>query len=102
LNSVRIRVLIRLFWKGDSLIVVNAINGVWLNWSFLENIILDIQTLLNEFLYWKVCYTPRGTNIAAHSLAKEGVIQGSNRIWLGCIPDCIKSIVLSECSSLVF
>lgn len=57
--------------EGDSLIVVNAINRVWLNWSFLENIILDIQILLKEFLYWKVCYTPRGTNIAAHSLAKE-------------------------------
>jgi len=46
---------------------------------------LDIQTLLKEFLYWKVCYTPRGTNIAAHSLVKEGVIQGGNRICLGCI-----------------
>jgi ribonuclease HI len=88
--------------EGDSLIVVNAINRVGLNWSFLENIILDIQTLLKEFLYWKVCYTPRGTNIAAHSLVKEGVIQGGNRIWLGCIPNCIKTIVLSECSSLVF
>jgi hypothetical protein len=88
--------------EWDYLIVVNAINRVGLNWSFLGNIILDIQSLLMEFLFWKVCYTPRGTNIAAHSLAKEGIIQGGNRIWLGCIPNCIKTIVLSECSSLVF
>lgn len=60
--------------EGNSLIVVNAINRVGLNWSFLGNIILDIQTLLRKFFYWKVCYTPRGTNIAGYSLTKEGII----------------------------
>jgi hypothetical protein len=87
--------------EDDSLIVVNAINRVGLNWSFLENIILNIQTLLKKFLHWKVCYSPRETNIATHSLTKEWVIQRGNRIWLGCISYCIKTIVLSECSSLV-
>jgi hypothetical protein len=37
--------------EGDSLIVANAMNRVGLNWSFLRNIILDIMTLLREFLY---------------------------------------------------
>jgi hypothetical protein len=37
-----------------------------------------------------------GGNGAAHVLAKLGVQHDSDRIWLDCIPDCVRTIVILE------
>lgn len=78
--------------EGDSLIVVNAINKSGLNWSLLGNLILDIQGLLHGFHNWKVCYTPRGTNAAAHSSSCKTVLRKITMQGMRCIIDVVHDI----------
>jgi hypothetical protein len=66
-----------LMLEGDSLIVVNALNRTGLNWSMYGNIIADIQAVFQGFHSWKICHTQWRANLAAHTLAKEGVHQAT-------------------------
>jgi hypothetical protein len=97
----RIRGFIRIILEGDSLIVVKAINCTCENWSRYGNIIADIQAVLAGFLSWKTCHTKRKANSVAHILAQVGSHNTNQSTWIGCIPECIREVVLSESSSLI-
>jgi len=76
----------RIILEGDSLLMVNALNKTGLNWSMNGQILADIQEVLLCFQSWKICHTERRANSVAHQLAKEGVQNATDRIWLHCIP----------------
>jgi ribonuclease HI len=91
----------RIILEGDSLLVVQAINCKEGNWRMHGNIIADIQEGLSGFHSWKTCHTKRRANSAAHILAQRGCRYNVNRTWIGCIPDCIRGVVISEIPSLI-
>jgi hypothetical protein len=91
----------RLILEEDSLLVAQAINCTWVNWSRHENIIVDIREVLTSIYHWKTCNTKRRANSAAHILAHVGGHHATHRIWIGCIIDCIREIVLLEITYLI-
>lgn len=97
----RNRGLHKIILEGNSLQMVNALNAVGPNCSIYRQIVADVQAILHTFWSWQVCHTKRGENFAAHGLAKEGVKHCMDRIWVDCIPEGIRELVLSEAHTLV-
>jgi len=81
--------------EGNSLIVVTALNNRDDNWRRYMQIMNDIDIVLHCFESWRVRHTKRGGNKAAHSLAKEGVLHGIDRVWLNVIPGFLLSVLNS-------
>jgi ribonuclease HI len=81
--------------EGDYLIVVTALNNRDDNWRRYGQIMNDIDMVLHCFESWHVCHTKRRGNKAAHSLAKEGVLHGIDRVWLNVIPGFLLSVLNS-------
>jgi hypothetical protein len=52
--------------------------------------------VIHCFESWHTRYTNRGGNKAVHSLAKEGVLHGIDRIWLNIIHGFLLSILNSK------
>jgi ribonuclease HI len=86
--------------EGDSLEVVKSINNSGLNWTRIGPIVSDIKEVMRSFSNWQVGHIKKEGNVIAHKLAKFGIQHGFDRIWLDCLPDCIREVVLSEFSTL--
>lgn len=58
--------------EGDSLNVVNAINGVVgkINWT-INSVVQDCTSILRTFSSWSCCYVKREANQVVDSLAKK-------------------------------
>jgi hypothetical protein len=85
-----------IFLKGDALQVVNAVKSQGRNWSMYGHIIDDIREVLNCMQYWQIGHVSRVVNFVAHSLAKAGVKQVINQVWMEEISNCICDLVLLE------
>jgi ribonuclease HI len=57
-------------FEGDSQIVVEGINSPTIDWSSKELMLGDILEALQGIYYWRISFTHREGNKAAHVLAK--------------------------------
>ena len=57
--------------------------------STLDYVLVDSKAALVELGDGACCHIPGKGNIAAHTLARESLILGSNMCWIDSCPDCI-------------
>ncbi|KAF5454503.1 hypothetical protein F2P56_024161 [Juglans regia] len=79
--------------KGDSLNVVNAVNGPETNWSSVGMIITDLKKLLIQVGARKVLYVPHESNVVAHCLAKSSLDLLEESIHVEDYPQCIHNLI---------
>jgi hypothetical protein len=79
--------------EGNARGVIEAVKNEATNYNKVGHLVEDIKLSLQNFLQWKIDFVRRGSNYAAHCLAKLAV-----RIWM---PDCIRDTVLLEQTALV-
>jgi hypothetical protein len=71
----------QLILEGDSLQIVQAIQGIS-NAQYMYGIIVeDLKALLRGFINYKVIFVPREANGKAHKLAKLALSRGVNKVW---------------------
>jgi hypothetical protein len=90
----RSRGFTRIILEGDSLIVVNALNTADKNWCNFGQILADIYIYIYTSWYSPVFRAGKFVT------AKEGVQNGTDRIWIDCIPENICAIGISKIQSL--
>lgn len=85
--------LTNIILEGDALQVVNMVNNAVTNWSLGGLLIEDARKVLNSFTTWLVIHTSRGTNMAAHFLAKDALNLNEDMYILEDFHQCIQSTV---------
>jgi hypothetical protein len=60
----------------------------------------DIRQELQLFSRWRMKFTPRESNTAAHALARLASRQNVTQQWLCTTPECITEIVRMELPAL--
>lgn len=88
--------------EGDSIQVVNALQGTGPNWSRYGQMVADARVVLTLVRRWLIRHTKREANSAAHQLAKAAVKQVMDRVWIEEIPEGIHDVVFLEQSALVY
>ncbi|KAF5454650.1 hypothetical protein F2P56_024298 [Juglans regia] len=79
--------------KGDSLLVVKAIENKEDSWSDSDLVIRDIKILLSKFLSWSVLHVHREVNVIAYHLAKFALNCQEDCIMIEDCPPCIKQLL---------
>ncbi|XP_042939576.1 uncharacterized protein LOC122274618 [Carya illinoinensis] len=88
-----------IMFKGDSLQVVERMQKSVTNWSQGGLIIEDTKHLLQEFVAWS--FRHRDSNMAAHMLGKNALLNECDLYYLEEIPNCIRHVVqLGLCNSV--
>jgi ribonuclease HI len=83
-------------FEGDSQIVVEGINSPTIDWSSKGLMLGDILEALQGIYCWRISFTHREGNKAAHVLAKLATMVEYEKIWINKALDCIRDIVLTE------
>lgn len=78
-----------IFFEGDYLQVVKAVNSPQASNTKLNPFIFDIQLLLLQNSDWQVCYAHKGANQVAHVLAKLACSVEFDRIWIEQCPSIV-------------
>ncbi|KAK2659785.1 hypothetical protein Ddye_006318 [Dipteronia dyeriana] len=81
----------------DALGVVSLINNYQPPYAEIGVIIQDILALLNSCPNWSVGFAHREANMAAHSLAKLGLISSSDSLWREDVPPIIFTLIRDDC-----
>ncbi|KAK3193195.1 hypothetical protein Dsin_024505 [Dipteronia sinensis] len=85
----------------DAQLVVNLINSGNIPLSVIGLIIHDINQVLSNFPSCRVSFVARLANMAAHSLAKYGLLIASDLFWLEEFPSCVAPAVMGDHPSLL-
>ncbi|XP_042954641.1 uncharacterized protein LOC122291055 [Carya illinoinensis] len=89
-------------FEGDSLKVVEGMQKKAKDWSQGGLIIEDTKHMLQDFVRWKFCHTKRDSNMAAHLLAKNALLNDCDLYELEEIPPCIRrAVILDVCNSMI-
>jgi hypothetical protein len=80
--------------------VVEAVKSVATNYSRVGHLVEDIKVSLGNFSQWKIEFVRRGSNSAAHCLAKLAMRNVIERTWENELLDCIRDTVLLEQAAL--
>ena len=87
--------------EGDAKEVVNGLNCASHCLGRKRPVLNDIKTLLQSFNTWKVTHVNRGTNGAAHTLARLVLSGGEDRIWFENFPTSVQEIVSVEQTQII-
>ncbi|KAK3219971.1 hypothetical protein Dsin_013941 [Dipteronia sinensis] len=87
--------------ESDAQVVVNLINSGNIPLSDIGLIIHDINQVLRNFPSCRVSFVSRLANMAAHSLAKYGLLIASDLFWLEEFPSCVAPAVMGDRPSLL-
>ncbi|XP_042974832.1 uncharacterized protein LOC122306468 [Carya illinoinensis] len=91
-----------IIFEGDSLKVVEGMQKKAKDWSQGGLIIEDTKLLLQDLVRWKFCHTKRDSNMAAHLLAKNALLNDCDLYELEEIPPCIRrAVILDVCNSMI-
>ncbi|KAE8778492.1 ADP-ribosylation factor-like protein 8B-A [Hordeum vulgare] len=77
----------------DCKTLVAKINSPGLNLSTIGPWVQEIKTMLTSFMEFKVTWIGRSGNMAAHKLAKVGVGEHRDEIWMDSPPDFLLSVI---------
>jgi ribonuclease HI len=83
-------------FESDAQLVVEGIKSMEINWSSRGLMLEDIKRALQDFSQWKMTFTHREGNKAAHALSKIATTAVANKLWINETPDCIHDIILME------
>ncbi|XP_073351845.1 uncharacterized protein [Aegilops tauschii subsp. strangulata] len=90
----------RILVELDCQAAVQMINSQERNLSAVGPWVQEIKGLLEEFLDFRVVWTRRSANEAAHKLARVSVGDERSRVWVGVPPDFILDIVANDIPNL--
>ena len=90
----------KLHLECDSARVVSMLNNREKNLSTAGPIVEDVKTKLKGFEEFKVSWVSRSANSAADKLAKMGMGDELNDVWLSAPPDCILHVISDEIPAL--
>ena len=82
--------------EGNALEVVHDLNSPEQSWGRNGPVSNDIKLLLQNFNAWKVSHVLRGTNSAAHCLAKLALSSEVEHTWYDNFPVVVQEIVSAE------
>jgi hypothetical protein len=82
--------------EGDTQVVVNGNLSPEVDWSGKGLMLGDIAETLKGFYQWRISYTHRDGNQAAHGLAILAKAEEIDYLWINKVPDCIHDIILME------
>lgn len=85
----------------DSKGVVSMLNDRSKNLSALGPYIEEIKEMLRYKQEYKVIWTRRTANLAAHVLGKEGVSNDLEIVWPDMPPECILHIIANEIPDVI-
>lgn len=85
--------LTKIILEGDTLNVVNKINGANENLDKAGMIILDVKNSLTRFESWQVKHVNKSSNKAAHCLAKDALSKDDACVELEEFPSCIATML---------
>ena len=88
--------------QGDSLAVVQALNGITSLAISIHKVIKGITWCLKWFDTWKISHSRRSSNTAAQSMAKEVDSILDNVIWVEDTPPSIADQLLYDVLSMDF
>jgi ribonuclease HI len=83
-------------FESDAQLVVEGIKSMETNWSSRGLMLEDIKRAVQEFSQWKMTFTRREGNKAAHALSKIAIKAVVNKLWINETLDCIHDIILME------
>ena len=81
---------------SDCASVVNALNNGNRNYGACGVILDEILNLFSFSSFECLLFMPRGANRAAHNIARFAALSNGSHTWLGEIPICASSVVLTE------
>ena len=84
--------------ESDCLLAVQAINSNSPT-SSLDSVLVDIKAALVELGDGTCCHIPRQRNTAAHTLARESLVIGSDMCWIDTCPDCIQLCISTDATA---
>ncbi|KAF5464563.1 hypothetical protein F2P56_014634 [Juglans regia] len=85
-----------LMFEGDAVDIIQRINKVGEDQSWMGYIINDIKQVLHQKEGWSVCYVPREGNYVAHLLAKHALLCGEERVWIEGGPSVICNALVKD------
>jgi hypothetical protein len=85
-----------IIFKGDSQVVVEALKGERGVRGDFVNITTDTRCLLDFFTNWQVQHVRRTENVAAHRLARMGVIQNVTKVWFDSFSNSVSGVVCQD------
>lgn len=80
--------------------VASMLNDQQKNMSAIGPIVEEVKRQLRTREEWKVGWTRRGANGAAHAMAREGIANELCKVWLQVPPECILHVVATEIPEL--
>ena len=83
----------RVFFEGDSVIVINAVSQENAALSLYGFIVEDILSLVSSFLSFEFVHVPRSGNIVANALAKKAKELVGCQVWSAEMPADIAPLV---------
>ena len=86
--------------EGDSLAVVQALNGIITPTISIQKVIEGITWCLKRFYTWKISHSRRSSNTTAHLMAKEASSILENVIWVEDTPPPIANQLLYDVMSM--
>ncbi|KAL5554513.1 hypothetical protein UlMin_041914 [Ulmus minor] len=81
---------------SDCVSIVNTLNNGNRNYGECGIILDEILNLFSFPSFEGLLFMPRGANKAAHNIARFAALSNGSHTWLGEIPICASSIVLTE------
>ena len=86
--------------EGDSLVVVQALNGIIAPAISIQKVIEGITWCLKRLDTWKISHSRRSSNTTAHLMAKEASSILENVIWVEDTPPPIANQLLYDVMSM--
>ena len=85
---------LRVHIEGDAKSVVDAVNSVDVDKSWLGHVIEDIKMELKSLAHWKMAFVKREGNQVAHNLAKYAVMNCISNSWHDTPSECIRDLLV--------
>ncbi|XVF82801.1 hypothetical protein PTKIN_Ptkin16aG0079000 [Pterospermum kingtungense] len=98
LNFAKDLGLSNIILEGDASNIITAINSSQLDLSPIGNLIEEVRAICKDFRACQTRHVKREANMAAHTLAKEALIVRTPVFWVEECPECIRTIVETECN----
>ena len=93
---IRIKGFDNVILEGDSMEVVQSLQGEEQSWAQAGHLIEDTKRNLGAYRSWKVQHVRREANTAADRLAKTALQLVKEHQWVGSTPLCIQDILMSD------
>jgi ribonuclease HI len=82
--------------EGDAKEIVSEIASGGASVGKYGSIVDHTLSLLSHVADWSVHFVPRESNVVAHNLARQAIVQRFTQVWIDVFPSCIAASVIAE------